>query len=47
MKKQYIEPNIEVVEIEVHQLLAGSKPDLGGEYGGGEILAPEFNIDED
>ena len=47
MKKIYFAPQIEVVEIEKNvQLLAGSNPQLGGEYGGGTILAPELELDE-
>lgn len=41
MKKTYIIPSMEVVRIQTQQMLASS-PKLGGEYGGGTILAPEF-----
>lgn len=39
MKKTYMIPQMDVVKIESHQLMAGS-PGLEGEYGGGTILAP-------
>ena len=43
MKKTYLKPEMEIVEINVNQqILAGSDPVLGGNYGGGTILAPEF-----
>ena len=46
MKKTYINPKMIVVEINHQTLLAGS-PGLGGNYGGGTILAPEQSIDDD
>ena len=46
MKKIYINPKMEVVEISRQTLLAGS-PGLGGSYNGGTILAPELSIDDD
>ena len=46
MKKTYINPKMEVVEINHQTLLAGS-PQLGGSYTGGTILAPELSIDDD
>ena len=48
MKKQYIIPEVEVVEIKTNQLLMTSKMDvLGGELENSEdILAPEFEFDE-
>jgi len=33
MKKTYISPSVEVVEINTPQLLAGSDPTLGGNWG--------------
>ena len=47
-KKQYIIPEVEVVEIKTNQLLMTSKMDvLGGELENSEdILAPEFEFDE-
>lgn len=47
MKKQYINPSMEVVEIKVQQLLAGS-PQLNGILGGGDpILGREADYDAD
>ena len=45
MKKTYINPSMEVVEIKAQQLLAGSINTLGGNYGGGGIQSRE--IDEE
>ena len=47
MKKQYIIPVAEVVEIKTNQLLMASKMNvLGGELeNSGDILAPEGNFD--
>jgi len=46
MKKTYINPELEVVILKVQQqILAGSDPQLGGEYGGGEILGHEDDFD--
>ena len=47
MKKTYINPKMEVVEMNHQTLLAGSTPGLGGKYTGGDILAPEQSIDDD
>jgi hypothetical protein len=47
MKKQYINPSMEVVKIEARQLLTGSDPKLGGSYGGGTILSRRGRFDED
>ena len=54
MKKTYINPTLEVVEIEIkNQLLAGSDPVLGAEYNSstdgdplGRELDDEFGFDE-
>ena len=48
MKKTYIIPVAEVVEIKTNQLLMASKMDvLGGELeNSGDILAPEYEFDE-
>ena len=44
MKKKYINPSMEIIDVEMEQhLLAGSVPGLGDEYTGGDILAPEFS----
>ena len=47
MKKQYIIPEAEVIEVKANQLLMASKMDvLGGELeNSGDILAPEGNFD--
>ena len=43
MKKKYINPTMEVVDIKANtQLLAGS-PGLGGNYGGGGILSRDVD----
>ncbi len=42
MKKQYINPEMEVIKVESPQILAGS-PGLGGEFGGGSVLGREFD----
>jgi len=42
MKKEYINPVLEVVKIEYNHFLASS-PELGGEYGGGQVLSPSFD----
>ena len=40
MKKEYIMPQVEVVKLEIHHMLAASPPDWNGEVG-----VPEFNFD--
>lgn len=46
MKKIYMSPSMDVIELKNEQmLLAGSTPSLGSEYSGGDILAPESNFD--
>jgi len=49
MKKQYINPTVEIIDIEMDQhLLAGSVPTLGGDLTGSDpILAPELGDDFD
>lgn len=42
MKKQYIKPQMEVVELEIHHMLAASPPGYKGEFG-----APEFTLDDE
>ena len=42
MKKTYMIPTIQVVEMQLQQMLAGSPPGLGGEYGGGTPEATEY-----
>jgi len=37
MKKNYIAPNVEITEIELQQLLAGS-PEVTGKVGGSEAI---------
>ena len=49
MKKQYINPTIEIIDIKMDQhLLAGSTPSLGGNYSGtgSDVLAPEYDFEE-
>ena len=45
MKKQYINPSMDVINIGMSPLLAGSDPKLGGEYGGGAVLSRENDFD--
>jgi hypothetical protein len=45
MKKQYIYPEMQVVEINVPQLLAGSEIPGGGTTN--QNLAPRFELDEE
>ena len=48
MKKKYINPEMEILEVEELSLLAGSLPVSDEEVGSGEILAPEsFDFEED
>lgn len=46
-KKQYINPEIEIVKITAMQLLAGSDPQLGGDYtpGTDPILGRQDDFD--
>jgi len=46
MKKTYNNPQLEVVVLKVQQqILAGSDPQLSGEYSGGDILGREDEFD--
>ena len=51
MKKQYINPEMEIVKIHAtHQLLAGSDPVLGEEYNSstdGDPLGHDFDFEDD
>ena len=40
MKKEYIKPQVEVVKLEIHHMLAASPPGWSGEAG-----APELDFD--
>jgi len=46
MKKTYINPSMEVVEIKTQQLLAGSINTLGGDYNGGGIQSRELEFED-
>jgi len=47
MKKTYINPAMEIVEIHTPQILAGS-PDLGGNYNGTDpILSRDLDLELD
>lgn len=45
MKKTYINPEMEIVEIKGQVLLAGSLPLSETEVNSGEVLAPEYGDD--
>ena len=50
MKKEYINPEMEIVEIEVtHSILAGSElgKNPGEPIGGGDALSPDFDFNFD
>lgn len=46
MKKTYINPEMQVVKIEVRQMLTVSAP-IGGSQGNGEALSRDWFDDED
>ena len=46
MKKTYMNPSMEVVEIKAPQLLAGSINTLGGDYNGGGIQSRELEFED-
>lgn len=47
MKKTYLKPNTEVINVELQQMIAASLPKSDTEItGAGEILAPEFEDDD-
>ena len=47
MKKIYMSPVMDVIELKQQTLLAGSTPGLGGDYSGGDpVLSPEFDGDD-
>jgi hypothetical protein len=46
MKKTYLIPTLQVVEIQTQQMLAASTPGLGGEYGGGTPEAPGLGMEQ-
>ena len=47
MKKTYINPEMEIVKVTAMHLLAGSDPQLGGDYNPGSdpVLGREDNFD--
>ncbi len=45
MKKTYIAPAMECVEIKVQQMLAASAIGVGTDYSGEAVLAPEQDLD--
>ena len=49
MKKTYMTPKMEIIDIKTDQyLLAGSAPGLGGDLSGSDpILSPEFDTDDE
>ena len=47
MKKKYIKPEIQTYQINCKtQLMAGS-PQLGGDYNGGTVYSPGYELDDD
>jgi hypothetical protein len=42
MKKEYIKPQVEVVKLEIHHMLAASPPSGWG----GEVGAPELELED-
>jgi len=47
MKKVYVNPSLEVVKIEIHQMLAASPNSAFEEVGGGSQLGREFGDEFD
>ena len=45
MKKTYINPTIEIIEVKMHQQMLAGSPGLGGEYGGGTPESREDGYD--
>lgn len=45
MKKEYVKPTMDVVEIKGSMLLAGSLPVNDDTVGSGDILSPEEELD--
>ena len=41
MKKQYIKPQVEIVRLDIHHMLAASPPGYGGEGGSRELRFPD------
>ena len=47
MKKIYMSPAMDIIELKKQTLLAGSAPGLGGDLGGSDpILSPELDTEE-
>ena len=47
MKKEYIYPEIEVVELQINQQIMTGSPELGDEYNPNKpVLSPELDLDE-
>ena len=47
MKKEYVNPEMEVVVVNTNQQLLAGSPSLGGDYGGSDILAPGLEKPEE
>ena len=49
MKKEYMKPQVEVVRLEIHHMLAASPPDWDGEVGSreSELFGDDEIISED
>lgn len=48
MKKIYMSPAMDIIELKKQTLLAGSAPGLGGDFEGtgSDVLAPEIDSEE-
>ena len=47
MKREYMKPNMAIVNIQCRKMLTGSDPKIGSSYSGGDILAPGRNNYDD
>ncbi len=47
MKKTYIIPSLEVIQVKTQQMLAASQVDMYGSNATGTGMAPEFYFDEE
>jgi len=47
MKKEYMKPTMEIVEVKCSALLTGSLQVFDDEAGASDVLAPEENLDSE